>query len=48
MPNTPAMRMVWSPATTAMNKVINGTTPPADAIKAAQAEVEQHVKGARR
>lgn len=48
MPNTPAMRMVWGPATTAMNKVINGNTPPADAIKAAQAEVEQHVKGARR
>ncbi len=48
MPNTPAMRMVWGPATTAMNKVINGSTPPAEAVKAAQAEVEQHVKGARR
>lgn len=48
MPNTPAMRMVWSPATTAMNKAINGTTAPAEALKTAQAEVAEHVKGARR
>lgn len=48
MPNTPAMLMVWTPATTAMNKVINGDTAPADAAKTAQAEVEQLVKGAKR
>lgn len=48
MPNIPAMRMVWSPMTTAMNKIINGTTAPADAAKEAQAEVGTLVKGARR
>jgi arabinogalactan oligomer/maltooligosaccharide transport system substrate-binding protein len=47
-PNTPAMRMVWSPATTAMNKAINGTTDPKAALDEAQAEVEKLVKGARR
>lgn len=48
MPNTPAMLMVWSPMTTAMNKIINGDTPPADAAKAAQDEIARLVKGARR
>lgn len=48
MPNSPAMLMVWSPMTTAMNKVINGSTPPADAAREAQAEVKKLVKGARR
>lgn len=47
-PNSPAMRMVWSPATTAMNKIINGKADPAEAMKAAQAEVAKLVKGARR
>jgi arabinogalactan oligomer / maltooligosaccharide transport system substrate-binding protein len=47
MPNTPAMRMVWSPATTAMNKVINGDADPAAAMKECQAEVEKVIKGAR-
>lgn len=48
MPNTPAMRVVWSPATTAMNKIINGKVPPAQAMKEAQAEVEVLVRGTRR
>lgn len=48
MPNSPAMQVVWSPATTAMNKIINGKAAPAEAMKQAQAEVEQLVKGARR
>jgi maltose-binding protein MalE len=48
MPNTPAMRMVWSPATVMMNKVINGKVAPADAARQAQAEVTQLLKGARR
>ncbi len=48
MPNTPAMLSVWSPATTAMNEVINGTTAPADAMKKAQAAVVEFTKGARR
>jgi arabinogalactan oligomer/maltooligosaccharide transport system substrate-binding protein len=48
MPNTPAMRMVWSPATTAMNKIINGKADPTPAMKEAQEEVAKLVKGARR
>ncbi len=48
MPNTPAMRMVWSPATTAMNKVINGRGNPAEAMKTAQEQVATLVKSARR
>ena len=48
MPNTPAMRMVWSPATTMMNKVINGGADPAAAAQECQAEVAKLVKGARR
>lgn len=48
MPNTPAMKMVWSPATTAMNKMINGKADAAAAMKEAQAEVAKLVKGARR
>ena len=48
MPNTPAMRVVWTPATTAMNKVINGNADPAEALVAAQAEVAKLAKGARR
>jgi len=48
MPNSPAMKMVWSPATTAMNKIINGKADPEAAMKAAQAEVKGLVKGARR
>ena len=47
-PNTPAMRMVWSPATTAMNKIINGKGDAEEAMKAAQAEVAKLAKGARR
>lgn len=47
MPNTPAMLMVWTPATTAMNKIINGDTAPAEAMKKAQSEVTEAVKRAR-
>ena len=48
MPNTPAMRMVWSPATTAMNKIINGGMAPTAALDKAQAEVVKLVKRARK
>jgi maltose-binding protein MalE len=48
MPNTPAMRMVWSPATTAMNKVINGKADPKATMEATQAEVAGLVAGAKR
>ncbi|MEO1227369.1 MAG: extracellular solute-binding protein [Myxococcota bacterium] len=47
-PNTPAMRMVWTPATTMMNKVINGKVAPEAAAAPAQAEVSELVAGARR
>lgn len=47
-PNTPAMRMVWTPATTMMNKVINGKADPTSAAKPAQTEVAKLVQGARR
>ncbi len=47
-PNTPAMRMVWTPATTMMNKVINGKMDPAEAAGPAQTDVARLVKGARR
>ena len=47
-PNTPSMKMVWSPATSAMNKIISGRADPAAAMKTAQAAVAKLVKGARR
>ncbi|MEM1024585.1 MAG: extracellular solute-binding protein [Myxococcota bacterium] len=48
MPNTPAMKMVWDPATTAMNKVINGGADPSAAMSEAQTKLEALVKSARR
>lgn len=48
MPNSPAMRVVWSPATTAMNKVIHGKEDPKAVMKKTQSEVKTLVKGARR
>lgn len=48
MPNTPAMRAVWTPATVAMNQVINGASDPAKALHEAQAEVVKALRGARR
>jgi arabinogalactan oligomer/maltooligosaccharide transport system substrate-binding protein len=47
MPNLPEMTMVWSPATTALNKV-NAGTAPSDALKVAQAAVEKEVAGLRK
>lgn len=48
MPNTPAMRVVWSPVTTAMNKIVNGKADPSAAMTKAQSEVNQLLRGARR
>lgn len=48
MPNTPAMRAVWTPATAATNKVINGKADPAAAMRDAQAELVKALQGARR
>ena len=48
MPNTPQMLMVWSPATTALNKVVTGGVDPAKALKQAQAEILDAIKSSRR
>jgi arabinogalactan oligomer/maltooligosaccharide transport system substrate-binding protein len=47
MPNRPEMTMVWSPATTAMNKIMRGTAPKA-ALEAAQASVVRDVANLRK
>lgn len=47
-PNTPAMRMVWTPATKALNRIIHGKKDAAESMKDAQAEVKSLVKNARR
>jgi arabinogalactan oligomer/maltooligosaccharide transport system substrate-binding protein len=47
MPNLPEMTMVWSPATTAMNKIIRGTSPRA-AFEEAQKQVLKDVAGLRK
>jgi arabinogalactan oligomer/maltooligosaccharide transport system substrate-binding protein len=45
MPNLPEMTMVWSPATTAMNKINRGSATPKEAMDLAQAAVEKDVAG---
>jgi arabinogalactan oligomer/maltooligosaccharide transport system substrate-binding protein len=47
MPNLPEMTMVWSPATTALNKV-NAGASPAEALGVAQKAVEKDVAGLRK
>ena len=47
MPNLPEMTMVWSPATTALNKV-NAAASPAEALATAQAQVVKDVAGLRK
>jgi arabinogalactan oligomer/maltooligosaccharide transport system substrate-binding protein len=44
MPNAPEMTMVWSPATTAMNKAFLGALSPADALSEAQKSVVSAIK----
>jgi arabinogalactan oligomer/maltooligosaccharide transport system substrate-binding protein len=41
MPNGPEMLAVWTPATTAMSKVILGSTAPKKALDDAQAQISQ-------
>lgn len=48
MPNTPQMLMVWSPAATALNKVVSGGASPAESLKTAQSQIEQAIKSSRR
>jgi arabinogalactan oligomer/maltooligosaccharide transport system substrate-binding protein len=45
MPNLPEMTMVWSPATTALNKINRGSATPLEALAAAQAAVVKDVAG---
>lgn len=44
MPNAPEMTMVWSPATTAMNKAFLGALSPYDALTEAQNSVVSAIK----
>jgi arabinogalactan oligomer/maltooligosaccharide transport system substrate-binding protein len=44
-PNLPEMTMVWSPATTALNKINRGSATPKEAMEVAQAAVEKSVAG---
>jgi arabinogalactan oligomer / maltooligosaccharide transport system substrate-binding protein len=43
MPNLPEMTMVWSPATTAMNKIVKKSATPKAALDAAQVEVVDRI-----
>jgi arabinogalactan oligomer / maltooligosaccharide transport system substrate-binding protein len=43
MPNLPEMTMVWSPATTAMNKIVNAAATPKAALDEAQKAVEADI-----
>ncbi|MFN7967277.1 MAG: extracellular solute-binding protein [Acidobacteriota bacterium] len=48
MPNVVEMTMVWSPATTAMNTIVNKTAAPKAAMDAAQKSVETSIAGLRK
>lgn len=48
MPNVAEMTMVWSPATTALNKINAGSTSPKDALDVAQRAVERDVASLRK
>ncbi len=47
MPNIAEMTMMWSPVTTAMNKIIRGTSPEA-AMKEAQGAIEKSISSLRK
>jgi arabinogalactan oligomer/maltooligosaccharide transport system substrate-binding protein len=44
MPNLPEMTMVWSPATTAMNTIVNRSAAPKAAMDEAQAKVAADIR----
>jgi arabinogalactan oligomer/maltooligosaccharide transport system substrate-binding protein len=48
MPNLPEMTMMWSPATTALNKINAGSTSPSDALGVAQKAVQKDVANLRK
>lgn len=43
MPNAPEMTMVWSPASTAMNVIVQRRATPREAMRRAQAEVVERI-----
>lgn len=48
MPNRAEMTMVWSPATTAMNKITKGSSTPDAAIKEASATIQEGINALRK
>lgn len=48
MPNRPEMTMVWSPATTAMNKIVKGNATPEAALKEAAATINESIAALRK
>lgn len=48
MPNVPEMSMMWSPATSAMDASMKGSTPPAAALQTAQQALTKDVAGLRK
>ncbi|MEM9103135.1 MAG: extracellular solute-binding protein [Pseudomonadota bacterium] len=44
MPNYPEMTLMWSPMTTAMNKVVKKSASPKDALNEAQNKLQENVK----
>jgi arabinogalactan oligomer/maltooligosaccharide transport system substrate-binding protein len=46
MPSIPEMTFVWSPATTAINQAVNGTSSPEEALNEAQEKVLNNLKAA--
>lgn len=48
MPNRAEMTMVWSPATTAMNKIVKGASTPEAALKEASDTIQESVNALRK
>jgi arabinogalactan oligomer / maltooligosaccharide transport system substrate-binding protein len=48
MPNRPEMTMVWSPATTAMNKIVKGNASVEAALKEAAATMQESINALRK
>jgi arabinogalactan oligomer/maltooligosaccharide transport system substrate-binding protein len=48
MPNRAEMTMVWSPATTAMNKIVKGNATPEAAIKEAAEAIQESINALRK
>jgi arabinogalactan oligomer / maltooligosaccharide transport system substrate-binding protein len=48
MPNFAEMTLMWSPVTTAMNRIVKGSATPEEALKTAQDQVAAAVAALRR